>query len=67
MSLLRLLLWIVIAYIVWKIIKLARSIGGKKSDIQSPIPPFSDVQDADFEDLTPPKQEEDGKGEETKK
>jgi hypothetical protein len=54
MQLMRMLLWVVIIFIVWKVIRLISSTGGKRSDPQQrPLPPFSNVEDADYEDLTP--------------
>ncbi len=49
---LRFLLWFLLLYIIWRI---ARSLvtprpGGKKPE--KPAPPFSDIEEAKYEDLT---------------
>ena len=60
---LRVLLWFGLIYLVWKVIRIIsvrqRSryghFGHMKSSSQS-TPPFSDIQDAEFEDVDPKKE-----------
>jgi hypothetical protein len=58
---LRLLLWLVLAWIVWKVVQsltgTPKDQAGSRHDSPppSPKPPFRDIEDATFEDLTPDK------------
>jgi hypothetical protein len=57
------MLWLVLGYVVWKIVQIVlRSIGnsrprndvlGEQPPSKSPPKKFSNVEDADFEDLPP--------------
>lgn len=59
----RLLLWLILAYVVWKIIQIVtRTMGTSRSrgDVFGDQPPekdqpkkYSNIEDADFEDLPP--------------
>ena len=50
---LRLALWLIIIFIVWKAMRISVSIGRHKRQSQAPdIPPFSNIEDAEFEDLS---------------
>lgn len=63
--LLRMIMWAIIAYIAYRIVQLTMRImsGGRKSSVDEdpfanapPKPPserFKNIQDADFEDITP--------------
>lgn len=65
---LRLILFVLLAYLVWRIVESALRLTGRhkqpKGDIkgsspapkQAPVPPFRDIRDAEFEDLTPKKE-----------
>ncbi len=55
MSILRLIVFAVLAYVIFRIIRIGVTISHWKSDEQPeapPIPPFSNVEEADFEDLS---------------
>lgn len=49
---LRILLWLLLLYIVVKLFRVLRSGTGKQPKPDKTAPPFSDVEDAEFEDLT---------------
>ncbi len=54
---LRVLIWLVLIYIIIKIVRIVSfytaSRRSKYEQGQAPIPPFSNVEEADFEDVTP--------------
>lgn len=53
---LRFLLWIVILFIVWKIVRLFATHANRSIyDRSDPTPPFSNIEEAKFEDITPKK------------
>ncbi len=47
---LRFLLWIVLAFIIWKIVRLSSSVSRKPKSGEEP--PFANIEDAEFEDLS---------------
>lgn len=50
---LRLALWLVIIFIVWKAMRISVSIGRRSRESHAPnTPPFSNIEDAEFEDLS---------------
>jgi hypothetical protein len=56
MTIFRLLVWAVIAYIIWRIVRIGSTMARWKDENETketPIPPFSHIEDADFEDLSP--------------
>ncbi len=55
MSLFRLIIFAILAYVIFRIIRLGVNISHWNSDEKPeapPIPPFSNVEEADFEDLS---------------
>ncbi len=69
---LRLILFVLLAYLVWRVLESVVKLTGRQSPRQGdirggnrpanrpPQPPFRDIRDAEFEDLTP-KKKDDGK------
>jgi peptidoglycan/LPS O-acetylase OafA/YrhL len=65
---LRLILFVLLAYLVWRIVESALRLTGRQKQTQgdirgsstdpkkAPAPPFRDIRDAEFEDLTPKKE-----------
>jgi hypothetical protein len=52
----RFLVYALFVYIVWRIVQTAMRVSGRRRRNDHPSPPdFKDIRDADFEDLTPPK------------
>jgi len=49
---LRLALWLVLLFIVWKIVRIAMNIGRSRRDDDRPEPPFVNIEEAEYEDLT---------------
>jgi hypothetical protein len=64
---LRLILFVLLAYLVWRVLESVLKLTGRedtrknsvreapRAPRQSPKPPFRDIRDAEFEDLTPKK------------
>jgi hypothetical protein len=69
--LLRLILFVLLAYFVWRILESALKLTGRRNPRQGDLkggartppkaqqPPFRDIRDAEFEDLTPKKEDND--------
>ena len=68
---LRLILFVVLVYLVWRVIESVLKLtnrqnprqgdirGGARPTGKAPQPPFRDIRDAEFEDLTPKKEDND--------
>ncbi len=67
----RLILFVLLAYLVWRVLESVLRLTGRQNQRQGDIrggsraprkaqqPPFRDIRDAEFEDLTPKKEDND--------
>ncbi|HUL43652.1 MAG TPA: hypothetical protein VLY03_04790 [Bacteroidota bacterium] len=49
---LRLALWLVLLFIVWKIVRISMNIGRSRREEEHEAPPFINIEEAEYEDLT---------------
>ena len=48
------LLWVIIGFIVWKMIRLASSFSRRPKATEQQEPPFAQIEEAEYEDMSKP-------------